>query len=106
VRLLDDVTDVMLGVDAAMPRRESKAVLSPGATLLLCTDGVFERRDQDIDDALADLAATMSELAPLASGNLEDFCRQLLDRQVGPHSDDDAALVVVHVPARAEPSSG
>ncbi|MGJ3561903.1 PP2C family protein-serine/threonine phosphatase [Streptomyces sp. INA 01156] len=67
----------------------------PGSTLLLFTDGLVERRDQDIDTGLAELA---EQAARLATAPLEELCDALISRsrQV---FDDDVALLALRIPS-------
>ncbi|MFJ1708396.1 SpoIIE family protein phosphatase [Kitasatospora sp. NPDC088346] len=63
--------------------------LTPGQTLLLYTDGLVERRGEDIDVSLARLAGL-----PLpASGGLEDLLDTVLERLADQPADDDTALL-------------
>ncbi|MCW2717211.1 SpoIIE family protein phosphatase [Pseudonocardia sp.] len=56
-RYLDDAEGCVLGVPGAPPFTEGGAVLRPGASVLLYTDGLVERRTEIIDDGLDRLAA-------------------------------------------------
>jgi hypothetical protein len=86
-----------VGIDASVPRFSHDHRLPPGSTLLLFTDGLVERRDQDIDTGLDELA---EQAAGLATAPLEELCGVLIgrDRQV---FDDDVAMVALRVPADA-----
>ncbi|MFJ5229001.1 SpoIIE family protein phosphatase [Kitasatospora sp. NPDC088391] len=68
----------------------------PGDTVLLYTDGLVERRDQDIDDRLDALRATVERLAAEDSSTGPDL-QELVDAVVwemsGPLSEDDATLL-------------
>jgi serine phosphatase RsbU (regulator of sigma subunit) len=79
------------------------AVLDDGATVLLYTDGLVERRDSDLDAGVARLRDALTELADLP---LDDLLDELLQRLVQGRPDDDVALVAVrlHRPAQAPPS--
>ncbi len=59
--------------------RDATARLDPGATLVLYTDGLVERRDTSLDDRLAQLATVGS----VADGELGDVCDQLLEGMLG-----------------------
>jgi serine phosphatase RsbU (regulator of sigma subunit) len=87
-------TDLLLGVDPDAPRRESLVTLDPGAVLLLYTDGLVERRDQDLDQGLDRLRRTLADLAGL---NLDELCDELLTRMVPASPDDDVALLAVRL---------
>jgi PAS domain S-box-containing protein len=86
--------DLLLGVDADAVRRESVTTLDPGETLLLYTDGLVERRGDDLDGGLDRLRAA---LADLAGRPLQETCDALLDRLVEPAHTDDVALVAVRL---------
>jgi serine phosphatase RsbU (regulator of sigma subunit) len=86
--------DLLLGVDPAARRGESTAVLAPGSTLLLFTDGLVERRDSDLVAGYDRLERTLADLAGLP---LEQLCDELLDRLVDPHPADDVALVALRL---------
>jgi serine phosphatase RsbU (regulator of sigma subunit)/anti-sigma regulatory factor (Ser/Thr protein kinase) len=49
-----------------LERPEAEVALSPGDRLLLCTDGLFERRDRDLDEGLELLAIAAADLQPLS----------------------------------------
>jgi serine phosphatase RsbU (regulator of sigma subunit) len=93
VHLLRHDPDLLLGLDPATARGDHDRVLRPGATLLLYTDGLVERREASIDDGLARLAAVV---ASLADARLEDLCDLLLER-LGHQREDDVALLAVRV---------
>ncbi|MFR9787454.1 PP2C family protein-serine/threonine phosphatase [Streptomyces sp. MB22_4] len=86
---------IPVGIEASVPRYSHEHPLPPGSTLLLFTDGLVERRDQDIDAGLDDLA---EQAARLAGAPLEELCDALISRsrQV---FDDDVALLALRVPA-------
>lgn len=69
--------------------------LLPGTTGVLYTDGLVERRDEDIDEGLDLLAHTLGG----AVGGPEIVCARLL-RAMGVTSehDDDVAVLAFHVP--------
>jgi PAS domain S-box-containing protein len=86
--------DLLVGVDPDAPRRESQVTLERDSVLLLYTDGLVERRDQDLDHGLARLQET---LADLAGRDLDEVCDELLARMLPAEPDDDVALVAVRL---------
>jgi hypothetical protein len=83
---------MMLGADPGARYAEATTRLWRGDTLLLFTDGLVERRDMAIDDAVR-------ALAELASGPVSDvgvFADQMLASGAS-DTGDDACLVAVHV---------
>ncbi|MEU6018394.1 GAF domain-containing SpoIIE family protein phosphatase [Streptomyces sp. NPDC047515] len=86
---------IPVGIDASVSRFSHDHPLPPGSTLLLFTDGLVERRDQDIDTGLGDLA---EQAARLATAPLEELCDTLISRsrQV---FDDDVALLALRTPS-------
>ncbi|OZM71835.1 protein serine phosphatase [Amycolatopsis antarctica] len=89
--------DLMLGCRPMFVenRTTARAILAPGDTVLLYTDGLVERRGEDVEqgiDALRELARTHAGVP----------VRELVDTVVhelaGPAPDDDVVLLAVHVP--------
>lgn len=79
---------------AAWPRATYEAISAPigDATLLLVTDGLFERRDETIDDGLDRLRAAA---ATTVVGPLEPACSALLQELTGGTPDDDTAILAL-----------
>ena len=92
--LLDDKSDLLLGVDPTFPRRDHEITLAPGSTLLLYTDGLIERRGTAIDVGIEDLRAALSSLAGAPLGALCDTVLETLAPHTG---EDDIALIAVRV---------
>ncbi|WEH34313.1 serine/threonine-protein phosphatase [Streptomyces sp. AM 4-1-1] len=71
--------------------------LPPGSTAVLYTDGLVERRSEDIDEGLTALERALSG----AKGSPQVVCDRLI-RSLGvtAEHDDDVAVLVVHHPAR------
>ena len=86
--------DLLLGVDSLTLRHEHAVALPPGSTVLLFTDGLVERRHEDLDAGLARLREVVTELADLP---LDDLCDQVVERLVHGRPDDDVALVAVRL---------
>ncbi len=77
--------------------RENAAVLASGASVLLYTDGLVERRDEPIDDGLRRLCDAAGRAHALAPEQLVTaITRTLLD---GGHEDDVAVLAIRLLPA-------
>ena len=57
VTYLDDAQGTVLGVRDPPPFTEGRTVLAPGASVLLYTDGLVERRGETIDEGLDRLTA-------------------------------------------------
>ena len=86
------VQDLLLGVDPEATYQEVTTSLRPGDGLLLFTDGLVERRDQPIDDALGSLLRAASR--PV--GAIAEYADHLL-RNAASDTGDDACLVAVLV---------
>ncbi|GAA4838123.1 GAF domain-containing SpoIIE family protein phosphatase [Kitasatospora terrestris] len=83
-----------LGVEPELHRTDHEEHLPVGATVVLHTDGLVERRDHPIDHTMAHLARTA---AARTADPLPDLCDALLgEQQVLP---DDVALLAVRVTA-------
>ncbi len=98
--LAADRADLLLGVDAAAPRRESQVTLRRDAVVVLYTDGLVERRGSDLDAGTARLQAV---LADLAGAELEELCDELLARMLPQAPDDDVALLAVRLHPQDRP---
>ncbi|NYJ05763.1 SpoIIE family protein phosphatase [Petropleomorpha daqingensis] len=95
VTLLDDgPVDLLLGVAPDTPRTDRVAVLPPGATVLLYTDGLVERRDRDLDAGAAELAEVLRRCAGLP---LAELCDRVLERLFLPDAEDDVAVLAVRL---------
>lgn len=89
VELLDHRAP-LLGVRADRPA-DGEFVLPPGATLVLYTDGLIERRDADIDDGLRSLASC----AATVDADLARFCERLVAELAPPEIQDDVAVLAI-----------
>ena len=92
----DLIGDLMLGVDCRADRSEHVASVPPGATVLLYTDGLVERRENVFDTGMGRL---VEELGELVDRPLDKLCDALLDRLLRGTPQDDAALVAVRLDA-------
>ncbi|MFG2895945.1 PP2C family protein-serine/threonine phosphatase [Streptomyces zaomyceticus] len=94
--LLDQATDPPLGARPEhVPRPQAGMAYQTGDTLVLYTDGLIERRDEDIDSGLERLTTTLGDLAGLAPAGLADALLARLGVASG--ALDDIALVIVRV---------
>ncbi|MFG2359175.1 SpoIIE family protein phosphatase [Streptomyces sp. NPDC048521] len=74
--------------------------LGPGATAVLYTDGLVERRDADLDEGIAALAGALAG----ATGTPQVVCDRLVrSAGVTADHDDDVAVLVLQHPARTGP---
>ena len=91
-RFLEGGRSVPIGAADPAVFREATTVLAPGATLLLYTDGLVERRDTPLADRLDELA----EAAGSAGDSLSDLCERVLSAVLGDGDPgDDVALLAV-----------
>jgi serine phosphatase RsbU (regulator of sigma subunit) len=84
--------DLMLGVDHTVLRAENSVPLAHGATVVLYSDGLIERRGHTLDDGFDRLRRHLGELAGRTPESLSD---ELLDRMLEGTPQDDVALVAV-----------
>jgi phosphoserine phosphatase RsbU/P len=89
--------ELLLGAGDHPPRSTATVALPPGATLLLYTDGLVERRDRSLDHGLA---ALRSAAADFADRSGEELCDELLARFAAAPQ-DDVCLLAVRTPTRA-----
>ena len=90
-RFLEGGRSVPLGLPFDLPRPQAVESLSPGAVLVLYTDGLIERRDESLDEGLRRLA---SAAARVAGSPLPEVADTLLDLVPGERHDDVALLAV------------
>ena len=93
--LLTSEADLLLGLDPAAVRRDHRVSLVAGATIVLYTDGLVERRGESLDVGLERLRLTASNLSRLP---VEDLCDALLT-QMGDQQLDDVAMLAVRLEA-------
>ncbi|WP_299953374.1 SpoIIE family protein phosphatase [uncultured Modestobacter sp.] len=86
--------ELLLGVDPAAPRGESVVTLDSGTTVLLFTDGLIERRGDDLDGGMNRLRAAAMDLA---GEPLDVLCDELVERLVHGQPEDDVALVAIRL---------
>ncbi|MGQ7294936.1 SpoIIE family protein phosphatase [Quadrisphaera sp. KR29] len=95
-RYLERDPELLIGLAPEAARRSHEVPLEAGATLLVFSDGLVERRGATLTTGLEWLARTVEELADLGA---EDLCDELL-RRVGERVEDDVAVVAL----RAHPT--
>ncbi|MUL41146.1 SpoIIE family protein phosphatase [Streptomonospora sp. PA3] len=93
-RFLPHGEDVLLGVGVDWERDDARAKLPSGATLLLYTDGLVERRGEDVDRGMVRLR---QQAALFAGEPPADLCDGLLS-QMSDSSEDDVVLLAVRAP--------
>jgi serine phosphatase RsbU (regulator of sigma subunit) len=106
--LLDDGTVVDLTAPVGPPlgmgwlghRRDGLAPLPTGSTLLLFTDGLFERRGVPLDDGRAQVREILARSADLP---LDAMCDRLLAEMLGDGVEDDVAVLAVRAHPVNEP---
>ncbi|MER6569719.1 SpoIIE family protein phosphatase [Streptomyces sp. NPDC001093] len=89
VRFLDVPAGPPLGL-GGLPFEAIEAELPEGSMLALYTDGLFEARDHDIDEALDKMFAALVRPAP----SLDAVCDHVLTELLTHRPDDDIALLV------------
>ncbi|NYG54467.1 GAF domain-containing protein [Nocardioides perillae] len=92
--LADAAHEPMIGIAARSERRDRQVRLRPGATVLLYTDGLVERRREHLDAGLLRLAAAAERHAGLP---VDDFVDALLAEVLDPDHRDDVALLALRV---------
>jgi hypothetical protein len=90
---LESDPDLLLGLDPERARAEIETALEPGATLVLYTDGLIERRRTAITDSIAWLTGVLEGQQHLTA---EQLCNHLL-AVAGADLEDDVALLVLRV---------
>jgi serine phosphatase RsbU (regulator of sigma subunit)/anti-sigma regulatory factor (Ser/Thr protein kinase) len=100
-----------VGVSANAHYDVATAELEPGATLLLYTDGLVERRGDHLESGIKRLEGVLAE----APDELEELCDHLIEKTApAPERDDDIAVLVLrplgpaaerfHTSLKAEPA--
>ncbi|MEW1871971.1 MULTISPECIES: SpoIIE family protein phosphatase [Streptomyces] len=96
VRRADEPTGPPLGTGGWM-HASGSVPLGPGSTAVLYTDGLVERRNEDLDEGIAALERALAG----ATGSPQVVCDRLVrSAGVTPDHDDDVAVLVLQHPAR------
>jgi GAF domain-containing protein len=90
VRALGEASGVLLGLDTR-DRPEQVISFDPGSCLVQFTDGLVERRDQDIDSGIAWLAGVLKAALPPDPAEL---CDSLIRQSVARNGRDDDTAVL------------
>jgi serine phosphatase RsbU (regulator of sigma subunit) len=93
-RLLDAALAVPLAVLDDPTRPEAVAPLPAGSTLMLYTDGLVERRDDDVDNGVERAIAALTAARDLSADGVIDLLANRLP--MDDHDDDVAFLVYRH----------
>ncbi|BBW99410.1 stage II sporulation protein E [Mycolicibacterium moriokaense] len=94
--LLTDGHSLPLAVHRDEPRPQAVRPFPAGATLLMYTDGLVERRDQSIDEQIARVAEVVADTVELP---VESVADEILSRLAPAEGyDDDVAIVVYRCP--------
>ncbi|MET9450693.1 SpoIIE family protein phosphatase [Streptomyces cinerochromogenes] len=100
--LLDKATDPPLGARPEhVPRPQANLAYTPGDTLVLYTDGLVERRGEDIDAGLVRLTSALATCTDFGAEHLADALLARLDVASG--AADDIAIVVVRLDRTTRP---
>ncbi|MEU9131135.1 SpoIIE family protein phosphatase [Kitasatospora sp. NPDC048540] len=90
-RLLDPPPGAPLGV-GGVPFENMAFTLPEDGLLVLYTDGLVERRGQDLDEGMDLLCRTVAA----RRGTLEEACDQVIDRLGAHNGQDDVAVIMAH----------
>jgi serine phosphatase RsbU (regulator of sigma subunit)/anti-sigma regulatory factor (Ser/Thr protein kinase) len=98
-QLLDQARSLPLAMlPADWQRSQATATLPPGATLMLYTDGLVERRNQSLDTGIDAAAVTVAEHAQDHPDDVADHVMSAMTPTAG-YEDDVAVLIYRHPPA-------
>jgi serine phosphatase RsbU (regulator of sigma subunit) len=88
---LNTAVGLPVGVETGARYESTTVTVPPGATFLAYTDGLIERRGENLDQGLARLQAAAAGAG--AQADLSDLVARILDQmQDGPSEDDTAIL--------------
>lgn len=96
-RVLPGRSGLLLGMEqltGGSVRTDQVADLAPGATVLICTDGLVERRGTPLDTGLEQLRAALETFRDLP---LQQLCDAVVRRLLPAHPEDDVALLAVRL---------
>jgi serine phosphatase RsbU (regulator of sigma subunit) len=90
-----------LGIPPVTVPPTATVTFGPGSTLVAFTDGLIERRDENLDAGLTRLAAAASPRAPSAEG----LAARIVDQLTVDGHDDDIAILVIRYDGTEGPAS-
>jgi serine phosphatase RsbU (regulator of sigma subunit) len=102
VEILERDPDLMIGVQPEADRTVHHQMLAPGSLLLLYTDGLVERRGEDLQDGIGRLAHALAQHHHAALGGVAD---NVLALAPGPLEDDAAVLALRLPPSSTTPTA-
>ncbi|HEY1624512.1 MAG TPA: SpoIIE family protein phosphatase [Streptosporangiaceae bacterium] len=88
---------ILLGMDADTVYDEVTTQLMPGDTLMLFTDGLIERRDESIGDALTEFVSVASQAVVSGVAITADALADRMIASAVSDTQDDACLVAVRI---------
>jgi GAF domain-containing protein len=91
VVVLDAPSDLLLGIEPDRERHDHTEDLAVGDTVLLYTDGLIERSDEDLDTGIERLQAALSAGAGLS---LDELCDAVVQEHHSGRRDDIAILAL------------
>ena len=100
--LWPEPSELLLGLEPSFERSESVVSLPRGATVLLYTDGLVERRGQLLDVGVEKLRGVLAELITAGLG-MDELCDELLRRMLPKRPEDDVAIVAVRLQPEDRP---
>jgi serine phosphatase RsbU (regulator of sigma subunit) len=89
---LDTTPGLLLGTGLATDRTQQSTALSPCTTLLLMTDGLFERRELGYTPSLDRLRGDLAAVTDLP---IDDLCDSIIAHAAADQPEDDIAIIAV-----------
>jgi serine phosphatase RsbU (regulator of sigma subunit) len=101
---LGDGRSGVIGAPAIEPRGQGLALLPPGSSLVLYTDGLVERPGTDLTDSISELRSSLQQLRPGTSA--DELCEAVLVAQALDQTRDDIAIVAIRLFPAKVPEGG
>jgi serine phosphatase RsbU (regulator of sigma subunit) len=95
VHELGDGRSSVIGAPVSEPRSQGQALLAPGWSLVLYTDGLVERPGTDLSDSVGQLRACLEHQRPGTSA--EELCNAALVARTIDQVRDDIAIVAIRL---------